>query len=317
MDGQSEVYITDSIISYDFIAPSSSEATLTAVNVNFTRSWSYFGGSAEADLTSVAIPQLVASEGRGHPPLPLDQRGRIRHHRRNELEGVYVQLDQLGTNSPPYSLYAAGMTDDNGSIVFKALCDEITAEGPQKYFGNYRVNGTYWLNSTLSFSSEDLSRYAISLPFYSPPLAMQDIEVALIIPLSLPNLAIEPDGVVVNPTEVVTNSTSSITATVWNYGNMDAQNINVSFFLNTTAGEVLIGFQMVGEIPVMQYANVSIPWTPNHPGYANIMVVVDPAGLINETTKINNMASLQLPSWTCRDCTRTAWSSTRWTAVRP
>ena len=294
MDGQSEVYITDSIISYDFIAPSSSEATLTAVGVNFTRSWSYFGGNAEADLTSVAIPQLVASEA-----------AVIRHYRWvnvvayditgvNELEGVYVQLDQLGTNSPPYSLYAAGLTDDNGSMVFKALCDEITAGAPQKYFGNYRVNGTYWLNSTLSFSSEDLSRYAISLPFYSPPLAIEDTEVALIIPLSLPNLAIEPDGLVVDPTEVVTNSTSSITATVWNYGNVDAKDINVSFFLNTTGGDVLIGFQTVGEIPVMQYANVSIPWTPNHPGYAKIMVVVDPAGLINETTKINNVASLQL-----------------------
>lgn len=294
MDGQSEVYISDSIISYDFIAPSSSEATLTAVNVNFTRSWSYFGGMAHADLTSVSIPDLVASED-----------AVIRHYRwinvvayditeHNQLETVYVQLDQLGTNSPPYSLYAAGVTDSNGSIVFKALCDEITADEPQKYYGNYRVNGTYWLNSTISFSSEDLSRYAISLPFYSPPLQMDDTEVALIIPLSLPNMAIEPDGVTVTPSEVVTNSTTSITARVWNYGNVDAQDINVSFYLNTTGGNVLIASQIVGEIPVMQYADVSIPWTPNHPGYANIMVIVDPNDQINETTKINNVVSLQL-----------------------
>jgi hypothetical protein len=294
MDGQSEVYITDSIISYDFIAPSSSEATLTAVNVNFTRSWSYFGGMAHADLTSVSIPDLVASED-----------AVIRHYRwitvvayditeHNQLETVYVQLDQLGTNSPPYSLYAAGMTDSNGSIVFKALCDEITADEPQKYFGNYRVNGTYWLNPTLNFSSEDLSRYAISLPFYSPPLQMDDIEVALIIPLSLPNLAIDPTGVTVTPSEVVTNSTTSITAKVWNYGNVDAQDINVSFYLNTTGGNVLIASQIVGEIPVMQYADVSIPWTPNHPGFANIVVIVDPNDQINETTKINNVVSLQL-----------------------
>ena len=294
IDGQSEVFITDSIITYDFIAPSSSEGKLTALNVNFTRSWSYFGGQAQADLTSVAIPELVASEG-----------AVIRHYRwinvvaydvteRNRLAGVYVQLDQLGATSPPYSLYGAGMTNDNGSILFKALCDEITADAPQKYFGNYRVNGTYWLNPTQSYSSEDLNQYSISLPFYSPPLTMEDIEVALIIPLSLPNLAIEPDGVVVDPIEVVTNSTSSITATVWNYGNVDAQNINVSFFLNSTAGKVLIGFEMIGEIPVLQYAKVSIPWTPNRPGQANILVVVDPAGLINETTKINNLAYLPL-----------------------
>ncbi|MFA5313878.1 MAG: CARDB domain-containing protein, partial [Methanomassiliicoccales archaeon] len=286
-DDNSTLYITNSGIGYDFIAPSTSEASLVAIDTTFIRTWSYFGGNAKADLTSIAIPSLTPSDT-----------AEIRHYRWIEvttydgtgsvkLSGVYVELKSWNNAIPTY--YASGISDSTATFRFKALCDVLSTATAINDYGNYKVNGTYWYDGN---RADSLTSVEVSLIPYSTPLSISNAAEKLVIPVTLTDVSIVAADIKFSPTSPVTNQTATVSVTVRNLGSQAADGTQVSLYLNTTGVAELIAIRTISNLPGGLGFTVNIPWTPEMPGVHLLEVILDEDLDLNETTRGNNEAAV-------------------------
>jgi subtilase family serine protease/RNA polymerase subunit RPABC4/transcription elongation factor Spt4 len=288
MDDQSSIWVVNSEVEYGINAPETSQGKLVAINANFQKAWSYFGGSARADLTNVSIPSLnpvQSAEVRNYRWIIVttyDGTGVI------QLSGVYVQLKNWTGAVPTY--YSSATSDINAKVNFKALCDVLTADSTS-YYGNYRINGTYWFDGKRSDSARDSE---VSLKYYSAPLVKNNPIETIVIPVFLSDVAIFAKDVSFSPISPVKNETVSISAIIRNVGSQGAQNVNVSFFLNTTGTKAWITSRMIASLPSGQTFNINVPWTPTVSGAAIITIIVDEGRKLNESTRANNQVNVAI-----------------------
>jgi hypothetical protein len=93
-----------------------------------------------------------------------------------------------------------------------------------------------------------------------------------------------------NPVE---GETITISATIYNIGNVTAYNLTVQFSVSIggVSLPVLIGTYNISSISPCGTETVSMEWIIPEAGNHTIMVIIDPEGLINESNELNNHAN--------------------------
>ena len=110
----------------------------------------------------------------------------------------------------------------------------------------------------------------------------------------LPDLALSPSDIAFSNPNPVANEEITITATIHNEGDADANNILIQFYDgDPDGGGTLIGEQVISSITAGGLATAQINWIAQE-GTHNIYVVVDPNDEIAESNENNNKASKSL-----------------------
>jgi len=274
MEDNASLSIEDSQIAADIIAVSGSDAILTAVNTTFTKTWSGFGGNAIAYLTAVSAPSLVAKEN-----------AVIYHYRWLEVEvldGTGAELPDAYVGLSFYfndTQYASAMTDSNGEVLFRCLCDRITSTSSE-FYGNYKVNATYWYEGE-RYDTDDYT--SVSFSPYDTPLVRSDKRKILEISSALPDL--DPPFFV-SDTNPAREQEVQLMANISNVGVVPASNVLVRFQDNDT----IIEDVTLDVIDPGETISITTTWVAGYPlGWHNLSVTVDPLGVIPELDKSNNM----------------------------
>jgi len=107
--------------------------------------------------------------------------------------------------------------------------------------------------------------------------------------LGVPDMAIVPADVVIDPSIPERDRRTSIIVHISNLGDFTASAFNVSFY----DGDDLIGNVSMPNIPIGQKGVASITWTPTTAGPHSIKVIVDEKNAIVEGSKDNNMVEVE------------------------
>jgi len=107
--------------------------------------------------------------------------------------------------------------------------------------------------------------------------------------LGVPDIAIVPADVVIDPSIPERDRSTSITVRISNLGDFTASAFNVSFY----DGDDLIVTVPMSNIPIGQKGVASITWTPTTAGPHSIKVVVDEENAIVEGSKGNNVVEVE------------------------
>ncbi|MCG7844351.1 MAG: hypothetical protein MIO90_02850 [Methanomassiliicoccales archaeon] len=287
MDDTSITYMEGATVMGDLQAPASSSAELVAFNTTFGRAWSYFGGSAVAELTGVSINGVPAVSPKDSAVVTLyswivasvyDGTGM------HKIPGTHVEarsfIDQI--------LYATGETNDSGVWQFRALSDVITSTGHGSVIsGYYQLNATYWFDGERYDS--DLNKVA-QIP-YSPdvPLIRDDAEVRLDVSTALPD--IDPPFTV-STNQPLRGGDVTLSTIINNVGVVTGYDILVRFEDNSSTGKVLVEDYLIEELAPLSNVTVSVVWTATYPlGTRTLSVMVDPLDQIPELNETNNYNS--------------------------
>ncbi|MBC7108429.1 MAG: hypothetical protein H5T41_06550 [Methanomassiliicoccales archaeon] len=273
-DGNSTISIKASVIHCDVITPSASHATIIAFNTTFTKTWSSFGGSAKAYLTSISIPSIS--------PVGAAEAWHYRWLTVTVLDGVGAPLSGAYVNVVNYingTVYGSAITDASGTAIIRALCDRINSTSI-RYVGLYRVNVTYWYGG-LPYETE--GPVGVSLTPYSTPLARNDKSVVISIPSALPDL----DPLFwVSDTSPARGQKVVLVATITNRGVVPAKNVVIRFYDNIS----VIKDSVITVINPGETISVNATWIASLPlGEHNLSVVVDPDNLLPELNEDNNV----------------------------
>ncbi len=233
-EDQSRIDIESSTVHADIIAPTKSSVVMNAANTTFGRTWSSFGGNAAAYLTNVSIPSLSPVDGavvyhyRWIVVTVVDGKGA-------PLPGAFVNLEHYlnGTVS------GTGNSGSNGRIMFRALCDKITASS-MTYFGSYRLNATYWFDD-VAYETDGYT--TASLEPYSVPLTRDVIISTLTIPDAVRGPAdLVALSIVFTPASspVSVNTHLLMDARADNIGETEASNVVVRFWLGAVGTGTVI-----------------------------------------------------------------------------
>ncbi|MEM2944084.1 MAG: CARDB domain-containing protein [Methanomassiliicoccales archaeon] len=273
-DDNAEIQIIASTAHCEIIAPSSSNAVITAVNSTFTKPLASLGGNSKAYLTSIAAPSIqpkesaVALHYRWLTVTVLDGVG-------IPLEGAYVSINYYVNGS----LYAGAITNENGKVTIAALCDRLTSSSIQ-YVGWYKVNATYWYDGT---PYETDIPMGVSLAYYATPLARNDKSVVVSIQSALPDL--DPPFWV-SDTSPARGQSVVLTANITNSGVVPANGVVVRFYDNAS----VISNHVIALINPGETVTVNTTWVAGLPlGEHNLSVVVDPDNLLKELDESNNV----------------------------
>lgn len=273
-DGNSTISIKASTIYCDMMTPSTSRATISAINTTFNKAWSSFGGNAKAYLTSISMPSIS--------PIGSAEVWHYRWLTVTVLDGVGAPLSGAYVNVVNYingTVYGSAVTGESGTVIIRALCDRIKSTSIQ-YVGLYRVNATYWYGG-LPYETE--SPLGISLAPYSTPLARNDKSVVISISSALPDL--DPPFWV-SDTSPARGQEVVLVANITNGGAVPARNVVIRFYDNTS----VIKNSVVSIINPGETVSVNATWIASLPlGEHNLSVVVDPDNLIPELDEGNNV----------------------------
>jgi len=105
------------------------------------------------------------------------------------------------------------------------------------------------------------------------------------------DLAVQRNDVTISPTTPVRGQTSTISARVWNTGDVNAQDVLVSFYVTSGSTRTLLTNHVIASIDVGESGLATASWTPSLPGTYTIEVVVDGNGVITEISESNNTVS--------------------------
>jgi ribosomal protein L40E len=190
--------------------------------------------------------------------------------------------------------YASGISGSNGKILFRSLCDQITASSTV-YLGSYRLNATYWFNGT-PYSTEGYT--TVSLDPYSVPLVRSDV----ILTLTIQNAVRLPADLVVltivfrpaSPVNVTTQV--MMDASVSNIGETAASNAVVRFWLGAVGTGILVDEVTVSQINPGQTVVATGVWDASVDfgqkiQTRTISAEVNPNRLILETNYTNNVGT--------------------------
>ncbi len=118
-----------------------------------------------------------------------------------------------------------------------------------------------------------------------------------ILVLTKPDVGLSEDDLLITPgSPIPLQSTVSLQATIWNYGQTMARNVKVRFYDGDPVdGGRIINWKdtepsiVIDEIEGGSWAEVSIEWIAGTGGYHQIYVTIDPTGLIDEGDEENNI----------------------------
>ncbi len=118
-----------------------------------------------------------------------------------------------------------------------------------------------------------------------------------ILVLTKPDVGLGEDDLLITPgSPIPLQSTVSLQATIWNYGQTLARNVKVRFYDGDPAdGGRIINWKetepsiVIDEIEGGSWAEVNIDWVAGTGGYHQIYVTIDPTGLIDEGDEENNI----------------------------
>ncbi|MDH7508971.1 MAG: CARDB domain-containing protein [Methanomassiliicoccales archaeon] len=120
-------------------------------------------------------------------------------------------------------------------------------------------------------------------------------------------LSVAAGGFLVSPDSPVTNSSATVSVRVLNTGDVEAEDVNVSFYQTRSgSGQALIGYSVVSRILPGGTGIATISWIPNHPGSWTITVIIDENGEIEEDKKTDNTASMSVTVKNYADLTPTS-----------
>ncbi|KAF0220892.1 MAG: fibronectin I domain-containing [Geobacteraceae bacterium] len=105
--------------------------------------------------------------------------------------------------------------------------------------------------------------------------------------LSLPDLAVSANSIVLNPSAPMENASVSIAVTVNNSGDQQAADVPVNLY----EGGALLGTRTIPLIGGNSQATATFTYTASMTGSHQVTAVVDPAGIIQERSKDNNSAT--------------------------
>ena len=106
-----------------------------------------------------------------------------------------------------------------------------------------------------------------------------------------PDLGLAPKSIEFSKDDPSEGEAVTITASISNYGGVQANNINVAFYDgDPQGGGVLIEKSTISSITPKESKKVSITWKATSPGEHKIYAVIDPNNLIFEASKDNNIA---------------------------
>ena len=147
------------------------------------------------------------------------------------------------------------------------------------------INDTYFtdpLGNVVYIDDTHLSFYGLNRSYNctgAPPGGKADIEVFNESIYFSDNSPIEGDII-------------TITATIYNVGSVDANNVLVSFYVDTISASTKIGDATIATLSAGSFTNVSINWdTSGYAGVHTIYVYADPSDTISESDETNNIAS--------------------------
>jgi len=108
------------------------------------------------------------------------------------------------------------------------------------------------------------------------------------------DLSVQKSAVTISPSTPARGQTSTISATVWNTGDVTADNVMVSFYVTIPGGtsRTLLTNVVIGHIDKDDSGVATASWTPDQPGIYAVDVVVDGNGVITEISETNNSVSL-------------------------
>lgn len=108
------------------------------------------------------------------------------------------------------------------------------------------------------------------------------------------DLTVQKSEVTISPTTPSRGQTSTISAKVWNTGDVTADDVMVSFFITAPGGtsRSLLTNVVIGHIDKDESGEATASWTPSLPGIYIIEIVVDGNGVIPEISETNNSVSL-------------------------
>ena len=234
-------------------------------------SWGYAGEESQSDIVRTAIGLIV--------------------------------LDQLK---------AKGLTNDaTGDVMDKAQAYLESKQSSDGSFGS--ISETAWsylalvefkqptdLQTTLSLlQNTQLSDGSWDENVYDTAIALRALGAAQPPSTeSLPDLSLEANGLTFDPAAAESGITVTLSAIVFNTGSVEADDITVEFFNgDPRLGGTAIGQpQIIANIPAGGSANTSISYdTTGLLETQQIVVFVDRANTINESSEINNVASRLLP----------------------
>jgi uncharacterized repeat protein (TIGR01451 family) len=252
-DDRSTMDIASSLVQSDIIVPTGSNAVLNAVNTTFGRDWSSFGGNGVAHLTNVSMPSIS----------PVD--GAIVYHYRwivvtvvdgkdDPLPGAFVNLEYyLNT-----TVSGVGISGWNGKVMFRALCDRITASSVV-YLGSYRLNASFWFSGTV-YETEGYT--TVSLTPYSAPLIRDFAAAKLTIADAVRRPAdIVALDIVFRPASPVSvNAHVLMDASANNTGETAALDVVVRFWLGSVGSGVVIDEVVVSLINPGQVVVATGEW---------------------------------------------------------
>ena len=178
--------------------------------------------------------------------------------------------------------------DDNNSVEIMNLADSsivfsgILNEGDSYYF--YSAKAVYHITGSGNLSV--ISSYGGGWGADFVPLNFA---------LGLPDLAVSGEDISFTPDTDNRNPGDAIrlTATVHNYGYVEAQNVQVQFFDGNPEGGQTIGpLMVINSLPAGGESSVVYDWTvPTNPKYHEVYVSVDNKNQIIESNESNNEAS--------------------------
>jgi subtilase family serine protease len=105
------------------------------------------------------------------------------------------------------------------------------------------------------------------------------------------DLSVQRSEVTISPTTPARGQTSTISAKVWNYGDITADDVMVSFYVTYGNSRTLLDNPVIGSIDQGESGEATVSWTPSNPGTYIIEVVVDGNGAIAEISEANNTVS--------------------------
>ncbi|MEM3852146.1 MAG: CARDB domain-containing protein, partial [Methanomassiliicoccales archaeon] len=187
------------------------------------------------------------------------------------------------------NVYSKGETGPQGTVVFAALSDIISASG-DTYSGNYMVNASVF-NEQTWYAPE----LAVSLAHYSVPLTQENANVSVQVVIRLPELVITTQGITVLSSPVVEGSNVTVSALVFNLGYAPVtENFTVEFFLPGEAA-VNVTTALTGPLGVGQAVPVNTVWSvPMSYGNMSISVYLNPGKELPEASYSDNFATINV-----------------------
>ncbi|MDW5561693.1 MAG: CARDB domain-containing protein [Methanomassiliicoccus sp.] len=105
------------------------------------------------------------------------------------------------------------------------------------------------------------------------------------------DLSVQRSDVTISPNSPARGQTSTISAKVWNYGDITAEDVMVSFYVTYGSSRTLLTNAVIGTIDQGESGEATVSWTPSNPGTYTVEVVVDGNGAIEEISEANNTVS--------------------------